>query len=227
MLTSPRSSFPPASRSLTESPLTGFLNANRRILVIGAIAATGLITSIPSLPAQAEALFGTAKVEVPLQSYTAPAVLEAPVERDAFGISSYSVVQWPVPAGTPISSGFGYRECDGCTTNHTGTDFNPGNGYPIQVIADGVVTAAGWDNTGYGNMVTVQHVIDGQVVSTLYAHMQDGSITVSVGQTIKRGTVLGLVGQTGEATGPHLHFSVIVDGTMIDPYPWLVAHVNI
>ena len=212
---------------MSTSPRSPFLHAHRRILVVGAIAATGLITSIPSLPAQAEALFGTATVDVPLQSYTAPAILEAPVERDAFGISTYSVVQWPVPAGTPISSGFGYRECDGCETNHTGDDFNPGNGYPIQVVADGVVTAAGWDSTGYGNMVTVQHVIDGQVVSTLYAHVQDSSITVSVGQTIKRGTVLGLVGQTGEATGPHLHFSVIVNGAMIDPYPWLLAHVNI
>ncbi len=204
----------------------GFLNANRRVLALGAIAACGLLTSIPSLPAEA---FGgvSAEAVVPLQSYTAPAGYEAPVARDAFSISSYSVVQWPVPAGTPISSGFGLRECDGCSTNHTGTDFNPGNGYPIQVVADGVVTAAGWDSTGYGNMVTVQHVIDGQVVSTLYAHMQDSSITVAVGQTVKRGDVLGLVGQTGEATGPHLHFSVIIDGTMVDPYPWLLAHVNV
>ena len=205
----------------------GFLNANRRILAVGAIVATGLLTSMPSLPAEANSLFATAEVVVPSQSYTAPAGFEAPVERDAFTISTYSVVQWPVPAGTPISSGFGYRECIGCSTNHTGTDFNPGNGYPIQVIADGVVTEAGWDSTGYGNKVVVQHVIDGVVVSTLYAHMQTGSIAVSVGQTITRGTVLGLVGETGEATGAHLHFSVIVDGTMIDPYSWLVAHVNI
>lgn len=166
-------------------------------------------------------------LEVPLQSYTAPAALEAPVKRDAFAISSYSVVQWPVPAGTPISSGFGPRVCDGCSTNHTGTDVNPGSGYPVQVIADGVVTEAGWDSTGYGNKVVVRHVIDGQVVSTLYAHMQNDSIAVGVGQAITRGTVLGLVGETGEATGPHLHLSVIIDGTMIDPYPWLLAQGNV
>jgi len=224
MLTSPRSPFLPA-RNFTEPRLARFLDANRRILAFGAVAACGLLTSIPSLPAQA---FGSsAEVVVPLQSFTAPAAFEAPVVRDAFAISNYSVVQWPVPAGTPISSGFGLRECDGCSTNHTGTDFNPGNGYPIQVIADGVVTAAGWDSTGYGNMVTVQHVIDGQVVSTLYAHMQDASITVAVGQEVKRGEVLGLVGSTGESTGPHLHLSVIIDGTMVDPYPWMLAHVNV
>jgi len=234
LLTPLRSSFLPV-RSLTsrgtasfaEPRLVGFLNANRRLLAVSAIAACGLLTSVPTLPAEADALFASANVAVPLQSYTAPAVYEVPVARDAFSISSYSVVQWPVPAGTPISSGFGLRECDGCSTDHTGTDFNPGDGYPIQVISDGVVTEAGWDSTGYGNKVVVQHVIDGQVVSTLYAHLQDDSITVTVGQTVTRGTVLGLVGDTGESTGPHLHFSVILDGTTIDPYPWLLTHVNV
>ncbi|CAN5310724.1 hypothetical protein BH09ACT5_BH09ACT5_00610 [soil metagenome] len=202
--------------------------AHRRLLVLGAIAACGVLTSIPSLPVEANAFLGiSADAKVPLQSYTAPAALEAPVKRDAFDITAYSVVQWPVPAGTPISSGFGYRECDGCETNHTGTDFNPGAGYPIQVVSDGVVTEAGWDSTGYGYKVVVQHVIDGQIVSTLYAHMLEGSIAVSAGQTVARGTVLGLVGSTGESTGAHLHFSVIIDGTMVDPYPWLLAHVNV
>lgn len=227
LLTTPRSSFPSA-RTAAEPRLAGFLRANRRLLVLGAIAASGLLTSIPSLPAQADALLGiSAKVEAPSQSFTAPDVQEAPVERDAFAISSYSVVQWPVPAGTPISSGFGIRECDGCATDHTGTDFNPGSGYPIQAIADGVVTEAGWDSTGYGNKVVVQHVIDGQPVSTLYAHMQEDSIAVAVGQTVPRGTVLGLVGSTGVSTGAHLHLSVIIDGVMVDPYPWLLAHVNV
>lgn len=203
----------------------GFLNANRRILVLGAIASCGLLTSIPSMPAQAFPSSGEAALV--LQSYTAPAGLEAPVARDAFAISTYSVVQWSVPAGTPISSGFGLRECDGCATDHKGTDFNPGSGYPIQVIADGVVTSAGWDSTGYGYMVIVQHVIDGQNVQSLYAHMQDGSIAVSVGQTVKRGEQLGLVGSTGDSTGAHLHLGILVDGEFVDPYPWMLAHVNV
>lgn len=228
MLNASRSSFLPARTfPLAEPRFRQFIDANRRILGLAAIAACGLLTSAPSLPVQADSLFATAEVEVPLQTFTAPAGFEAPVVRDAFAISTYSVVQWPVAAGTPVSSGFGMRECDGCSTNHTGTDFTPGNGYPIQVVADGVVTAAGWDDTGYGDMVAVQHVIDGQVVSTLYAHLQDSSITVAVGQTVKRGAILGVVGQTGEATGPHLHFSVILDGAMVDPYQWLVAHVNV
>ena len=226
MLTSPRLSFPSA-RTLSEPRLVGFFNANRRLLVVTAIAATGLLTSIPSLPAAAEALLNPPPAPVVLQSYTAPAGYEAPVVRDSFGISTYSVVQWPVPAGTPISSGFGIRECDGCATDHKGTDFNPGGGYPIQVIADGTVVSAGWDSTGYGYMVVVQHNIDGQNVQSLYAHMLDGSIAVAPGQQVKRGEVLGLVGSTGESTGAHLHLGVLLDGEFVDPYPWLLAHVNI
>lgn len=228
VLTSLSSSFLPKSEISTAPPrIAGFLNANRRYLAIGAIAASGLLTSIPSLPAAAETVQKEAIIAPVLQSLTVPAFVTPPVvTRDGFGISTYSLVQWPVPVGTPISSGFGYRECDGCETNHTGDDFNPGNGYPIQAIADGVVTSAGSSSTGYGNMVTIQHVIDGVTISSLYAHMQDGSIAVSVGQAVTRGQQLGLVGMTGEATGPHLHFSLILDGSMIDPYPWLVAHVN-
>ncbi|MBN9240463.1 MAG: hypothetical protein BGO97_12180 [Micrococcales bacterium 70-64] len=229
MLTTPRSSFP-AARKPSEPRLVGILNANRRVLVIGAILASGVLTSIPTLPAEADSFLGitAADAEVPGQTFAASAsVLEAPVARDAFGITTYSVVQWPVPADTPISSGFGFRECDGCATDHKGTDFNPGSGYPIQVIADGIVTAAGWDSTGYGYMVTVQHVIDGQVVTSLYAHMLDGSIAVTAGQTVTRGTVLGLVGSTGESTGAHLHLGILVGDTFVDPMPWMLAHVNI
>lgn len=226
MLTSSRLSFPSA-RPLTEPRLVGFFNANRRLLVVTAIAATGLLTSSPSLPAAAEALQNPPPAPIVLQSFTAPAGFEAPVVRDAFGISTYSVVQWPVPFGTPISSGFGIRECDGCATDHKGTDFNPGSGYPIQVIADGTVVSAGWDATGYGYMVVVQHNIDGQNVQSLYAHMLDGSIAVTVGQQVKRGEVLGLVGSTGESTGAHLHLGILLDGTFVDPYPWLLAHVNV
>lgn len=217
----------PSARPLSEPRIIGFLNANRRLLALTAIAATGLLTSIPSLPAQAEALLNPPPAPVALQSYTAPAGYEAPVLRDGFSISTYSVVQWPVPFGTPISSGFGIRECDGCATDHKGTDFNPGSGYPIQVIADGTVVSAGWDATGYGYMVVVQHNIDGQNVQSLYAHMLDGSIAVTAGQQVKRGEVLGLVGSTGESTGAHLHLGILLDGAFVDPYPWLLAHVNV
>lgn len=204
----------------------GLLDANRRILAISAVAAVGGLAVVPALPAYS---FATAPEPVEAgQSVARPAAIIRPIEqpRDGFGVTAFSIVQWPVPSTTPMSSGFGLRECDGCSTNHTGDDFNPGAGYPIQSVADGVVTAAGWDSTGYGNRVIVEHVIDGQTVSTLYAHMLDGSMAVAVGQTVRHGQLLGSVGSTGESTGAHLHFSVIVGGAMIDPYPWLLVHAN-
>ncbi len=201
------------------------IRSHRRSLVLAAIASAGLLTSIPSLPPGAFASEDAAAAAQG-QSLTTSAGFDALPTRDGFAMSTFSVVQWPVPASAPISSGFGLRECDGCSTDHTGTDFNPGAGYPIQAISAGIVTEAGWDSTGYGNRVVVQHVIDGTVVSSLYAHLQDDSIAVSIGDTVARGQLLGLVGSTGQSTGAHLHLSIIVGGEMIDPYPWLVEHVN-
>ncbi|WP_309615573.1 M23 family metallopeptidase [Salinibacterium sp.] len=224
-----RSSFLPSSALDSGWALSpgfiGVIRSHRRSLVLAAIASAGLLTSIPSLPPGAFASEDAAAAAQG-QSLTTSAGFDALPTRDGFAMSTFSVVQWPVPASAPISSGFGLRECDGCSTDHTGTDFNPGAGYPIQAISAGIVTEAGWDSTGYGNRVVVQHVIDGTVVSSLYAHLQDDSIAVSIGDTVARGQLLGLVGSTGQSTGAHLHLSIIVGGEMIDPYPWLVEHVN-
>jgi murein DD-endopeptidase MepM/ murein hydrolase activator NlpD len=203
----------------------GFLNANRSLLAMGAIAASGLLTSIPSVPASAD-MFQVPTETIPVQTFTAPNVVASPVLRDGFGITTYAVVQWPVALGTTISSGYGYRSCAGCTANHTGMDFTPGNGAPVQAVADGVVTEAGY-SYDYGVHVIIQHDLDGEIVSTLYAHLQDGSMPFGVGEAVARGTQLGLVGQTGIATGPHLHFAVMYGGEFVEPASWLQAHVNI
>ena len=224
-----RSSFLPSSALdsgwAARPGFIGVIRSHRRSFVLAAIASAGVLTSIPSLPPGAFAV-ENANAPAQAQSLTTSAGFDAMPARDGFAVSTFSVVQWPVPVSAPISSGFGLRECDGCSTDHTGTDFNPGASYPIQAISAGIVTEAGWDSTGYGNRVVVQHVIDGTVVSSLYAHLQDDSIAVSIGDTVARGQLLGLVGSTGQSTGAHLHLSIIVGGEMIDPYPWLVEHVN-
>ena len=155
------------------------IRKRRRAAVLAAIAGIGLFTSIPSLPPGAFAVH-PAPGAVQSQSLTASAATIAPPGRDTFAISTFSVVQWPAPVSTPVSSGFGFRSCDGCPAVHKGLDVNPGSGYPIRSISAGLVTQAGWDSTGYGNRVIVQHVIDGRTVSSLYAHMRDGSVAVSV-----------------------------------------------
>jgi murein DD-endopeptidase MepM/ murein hydrolase activator NlpD len=102
---------------------------------------------------------------------------------------------------------------------HTGVDFAAPAGTPIWAAADGVVMQAGW-NGGYGYFTCLSHgSYEGQGLSTCYAHQSE--IWVSVDQTVAAGDVIGLVGSTGTSTGDHLHFEVRLDGTPVDPLPFL------
>lgn len=203
----------------------GFLTFNRQLLAIGSIAAVGAFTIVPSIPASAEIVHEEV-MHMTAQSFSTSAdTVIAPVVRDGFATSSFSIVQWPVPASTPISSWFGYRTCSDCPTDHRGIDFTPGSGYPIDAIATGVVVEAS-TVSDYGVHVIVEHVINGTIVRSHYAHMLEGSMAVSVGDTVERGQQLGLVGNTGISTGAHLHFAIIIGGVEIDPYAWLLATAN-
>lgn len=100
---------------------------------------------------------------------------------------------------------------------HHGIDFAAPKGTPIHAAADGRVTYAGFNRgSGYGVMVEIQH---GSNVATRYAHMS--GTNVYVGQTVKQGDVIGYVGSTGDSTGPHCHFELIVNGGKINPEPYL------
>jgi murein DD-endopeptidase MepM/ murein hydrolase activator NlpD len=147
---------------------------------------------------------------------------------DTFTNNPTGAIQWPFPVGVPISDGFGFRESPGGigSTDHKGVDFAPGQGTPIQSIADGVVSSVQpYDNSGLGVHVIIDHVVDGQKVSSVYGHMLTGSIQVSEGQVVKVAQTVGLVGNTGASTGPHLHLEIRVDGvTPVDPFAWLQTH---
>ncbi|MGE5738270.1 MAG: peptidoglycan DD-metalloendopeptidase family protein [Betaproteobacteria bacterium] len=91
---------------------------------------------------------------------------------------------------------------------HRGTDFAAPMGTPVRATADGVVTVAGEQN-GYGNVVILQH--DGRY-TTVYAHLSRFAEDIRGGARIRQGDTLGYVGQTGWATGPHLHYELRVDG---------------
>ncbi|AWB88313.1 peptidoglycan DD-metalloendopeptidase family protein [Salinibacterium hongtaonis] len=139
----------------------------------------------------------------------------------------FGSVQWPFPGTVPISSGFGSRNvCSYCSSYHLGVDFTPGSGVPIQSVADGVVSQVNISGGGLGNNVMIDHVINGQRVQSVYAHMQWGSIQVAVGQQVSVGTTIGAVGSTGNSTGAHLHLEIHLDGTPVDPYAWLKANAN-
>jgi murein DD-endopeptidase MepM/ murein hydrolase activator NlpD len=202
-----------------------FLDIDRRVLAIGAIAASAAFVSIPSLPASAEIVQEDIQMQT-LQTFTAPAITPiVHVQRDAFGTTVFSLVQWPLPSGTPMADGYGYRSCAGCSAFHEGIDLNPGYGYPVQAIADGVVVESEFSGA-LGAHVIIEHVVDGQTIRSLYGHMQGDSLAVSVGQAVARGQQLGLVGSTGQSTGPHLHFGIQIGDTLIDPLPWLLEHAN-
>lgn len=129
--------------------------------------------------------------------------------------------QWPLDSKYRIiTSPFGPRKHPlyGVSKTHTGTDISGSgiNGKPIYAAADGVVTVAKYNAGGYGNYVIINHgkASDGNYYQTLYAHQT--RYIVSVGQTVKKGQQIGLVGSTGASTGPHLHFEVRVNGNPVN-----------
>jgi len=169
------------------------------------------------------------------ESYTVESYEEVELAQSNAGVGTFSndpngTIQWPFIVGVPISGVFGHRVApcsNGCSSDHKGVDFAPGMGAPIQAIADGVVRYAESSDYGLGVHVIIDHMIDGHLVTSVYGHMEFGSLKVSEGQTVKVGEQIGSVGSTGASTGPHLHLEVhLEDGTPIDPYAWLKAHAN-
>jgi murein DD-endopeptidase MepM/ murein hydrolase activator NlpD len=127
-----------------------------------------------------------------------------------------------IPAIQPIAnkrlramaSGFGYRIHPIYKTSklHTGMDFSAPVGTPIYATGDGVVVTADAEGRGYGNHVVINH---GYGYRTLYGHMS--RIKARRGQTVKRGEVIGYVGNTGTSTAPHLHYEVLKNNKPINP----------
>lgn len=113
-----------------------------------------------------------------------------------------------------IASGYGYRIDPIYKTVkfHAGLDFTAPQGTPIYATADGVVKTSGFSDGGYGNHVVINH---GYGYETLYGHMY--RIKVRSGTRIKRGEIIGYVGNTGKSTGPHCHYEVHKNGQKLDP----------
>lgn len=133
-----------------------------------------------------------------------------------------AAIQWPFLVGVGMSYGYGMRS----GRLHEGIDFVPGNGAPIQAIADGTVRIATEQGGAFGVTVYIDHVIDGEVITSHYSHMQYGSLQVKAGDKVTVGTVVGKTGNTGRSYGAHLHFELIVNGSTIDPMPWLKANAG-
>lgn len=96
---------------------------------------------------------------------------------------------------------------------HLGTDFGTGHGAPIKTTADGVIRQAGWDG-GYGNLIRIDH---GNGYETRYAHLSRFAPGIRPGKRVKQGQLIGYSGDTGLATGPHLHYELRQFGKAVDP----------
>jgi murein DD-endopeptidase MepM/ murein hydrolase activator NlpD len=252
----PRGTQIATNQSTSARPKRIARTVGSRMLSVGALVFAGALAFGMSVPANAfytpSSAMAAENADVvqpkALQTVEVAANVEsATATRDKFSVLSWAevlkerygtrnfdyrpgngTIRWPFPQAVPISSGYGERiaPCRGCSSHHMGVDFTPGAGSAIFVIADGVVTEARDDANGFGNHVIITHHINGHVVTTLYAHMQHGSSPLFVGEEVKVGDFIGLVGQTGTATGAHLHLEITVDGPHVDPFAWLKANAN-
>ena len=138
--------------------------------------------------------------------------LEAQISREnsislaGTGFEGTGSFAWPIP-------GYSYLSCYFGSGGHRGIDVAGGNinGKPIVATDSGVVTFAGWHNS-YGYCVFISH---GNGYETRYAHMS--ALATGTGALVERGQVIGNVGSTGNSTGPHLHFEVIYNGSLVNP----------
>lgn len=163
-----------------------------------------------------------------VQAAAYQAVPQAPEPTPSTSAAPSSQVVWPMREGTyTFTSGFGPRASPGGigSTNHEGADFAGPIGTPIYAIAEGTVTHAGPSSYGVGVYVSIDHVIDGKKIGSLYGHMPNGGPKVQAGQKVKAGQQIGVVGNSGNSTGPHLHFGLwlgsVFRGQAFDPMPFL------
>jgi murein DD-endopeptidase MepM/ murein hydrolase activator NlpD len=229
-----------------EKPPKPKTNLASKIFSLTALLGAGALLVGMSIPANAFMSTADAEPEsrpltLPGQSIVVPeeAVGAAPL-RDGYEVLSKSDVlklkysgveyaytatsgdvRWPFPNAVAITDGFGVPR-NGWP--HKGIDFVPGEGAPIFSIAAGTVVSAGYDESGYGNHVIIQHNLGGVNVQSHYAHMIMDSSALQPGDNVEVGEFIGLVGDTGIAYGAHLHFEILIDGVHVDPYAWLSAN---
>lgn len=127
------------------------------------------------------------------------------------------------PVDGPVTSGFGKRKdpVNGESAFHTGLDFRSTPGSKIYATADGEVKKSFY-NAGYGNFILIDH---GNGYATSFSHMQ--KCLVPAGAKVHRGQLIGLVGNSGRSTGPHLHYEISLDEKPINPYTFMqVASIS-
>ena len=140
---------------------------------------------------------------------------------DAKGQSAKGLLMKTPVDGARISSGFGSRfhPILGYTRMHKGVDFAVPTGTPVMAAGEGTIAFMGWEN-GYGNFVKITH---NNGLATAYGHLSRFAAGMHKGSRIRQGEVFAYSGMTGMATGPHLHYEIIVNGTQVNPLTLKIA----
>lgn len=133
------------------------------------------------------------------------------VDSSLLNVTSSGFI-WPSASQSVTCEYMGY-------SGHTGIDIQNYYGAPEYAAKDGIVVTSGWSNYGYGYHVVIDH---GNGVKTLYGH-QNQQPPVQVGQYVQQGQVIGYEGSTGNVTGEHLHFEVQINGTAVNPRPYITS----
>lgn len=169
-----------------------------------------------SLPVGAELVLPDGEPPIPVPRVTTPktkvnrteaepANVPKPPDVDVSGVSVGKLL-WPT-SGHVITQYYGWR--------HTGLDIDGDLTSPLYAAHDGVVTTAGWNSGGYG----LQVVVSGGGAMTRYAH--SSKLFVKIGDTVKKGQVIAMMGNTGRSTGSHLHFEVYINGVRTNPLKYI------
>lgn len=207
---------------------------------LGAVAAFGLMVTMAlpafgprsEVPAAAEegqvlAAQGSNVPVIDIESFESLDELEAAAESATLEAGSFvnnpdAPVQYPFSVGVPLTDGFGPRAFP-VAGFHDAQDFAAGYGAAVRAIASGKVLESGPTSDGCGFGLKLAHRIDGQNVTSRYCHLATTPV-VGVGQNVRVGQFVALVGNSGMSYGPHLHLVIEVEGEAVDPMPYLAKY---
>lgn len=146
----------------------------------------------------------------------------ATLEAGSFANEANSDVQYPFSKGVPLTDGFGPRAFP-VSGFHDAQDFAAGYGAAVRSIAAGTVIESGPTSDGCGFGLKIEHQIDGQTVRSRYCHLAINPI-VAIGEQVRVGQFVGLVGNSGLSFGPHLHLVIEVNGEAVDPMSFIAKY---
>jgi murein DD-endopeptidase MepM/ murein hydrolase activator NlpD len=206
----PSGASPSALKELTEA-LAGFAPAGTKVDVVHG-------RTVDGVPRVLVASLGDGQAKQSFWWFAPPNQPEGWFDEQGRRLGGTALTD-PRP-GARMSSPFGIRRYYGRKSGggfHNGIDFEGKTGEPIYAAADGVINHQGW-YFNYGRTVKISHADN---FESLYAHMSRFAEGMGPGARVRKGDLIGYVGSTGRSTGPHLHFSVIVNGQFVDPQPYI------